>query len=268
MFGQLVKTSNGRTYDGMIASIDKSLCLVPGQTRSLQYLCQRQNSSVAYTPVYGKQEKQLFYKLIMDLIGENHSFSTSEAFTIMKLRWDRHATGENGIMMKDEEHLVHYYKDWKKTRVRNDVIKSTKVTTLTSALLHTTPALTFTGAQNSILHPLQCRVIPEHTVNHPVLEHPENEGEASLTDTQATSAPANSIPEPVLQNIAPKRICSNKDCFIPNCPGVSFKGACKSRPVNERIKRKKPTCKVENCPNPDTCTGKNNRSRCPMYKNK
>ena len=80
--------------------MNSSICPANKLSRTMKYLSHHQNSNVSYAPVKGKNEKQLFSKLVMDLLGEKHQFNSNETITIMSRRWNENALGSNNIMKK------------------------------------------------------------------------------------------------------------------------------------------------------------------------
>ena len=91
---------------------------VKGLTRSLHYLTLRQKSDVLYTGVKGKEEIQLFGRLVARLLHESCSMTAISTFRRLYELWNQMAVETNKIYCKYPEQLMQYYKLWGKSNIR------------------------------------------------------------------------------------------------------------------------------------------------------
>jgi hypothetical protein len=120
--------------------------------QSLVYLAKRQHSDVAYTPVNGKAEVQLFKTLMLQLMSESRSVKSIQTFDHMRDEW-------NDIRKKYTEHLTSYFKKWSKNQARNEALKEAKASIILEGLEYT--PVTHAGLETRTLENLAGRMIEQ-----------------------------------------------------------------------------------------------------------
>jgi hypothetical protein len=145
--------------------------------QSLVYLAKRQHSDVAYTPVNGKAEVQLFKTLMLQLMSESRSVKSIQTFDHMRDEW-------NDIRKKYTEHLTSYFKKWSKNQARNEALKEAKASIILEGLEYT--PVTHAGLETRTLENLGGRMIEqsegvENASNSPDgTHHPHEFGQYEL----------------------------------------------------------------------------------------
>ena len=131
----------------------------------------------------------------------------------MATRWNSMAGGTNNIMKKDEEHLMQYYKSWKKTRVRRDAIQKTRLCDLSTAL-QDNPGYSLQNMTDELLQPIEEKTHSVVDTNVPTCTIVPMD--INMTTTENTST----ISQHTQQGKQRRKKCANPGCPDPNtCNG-------------------------------------------------
>lgn len=96
-----------------------------GVFTSTAYIAHRQGCDVGYLPVRGVAENSLFRDYIVDAVARGKTLGAMSTFEEMLDKWNRRARGtENGIFKKQLIYLVRKYKNFKRTRTKEDAINN------------------------------------------------------------------------------------------------------------------------------------------------
>jgi hypothetical protein len=245
---------------------------VDNLTASLRYLALRQRSDVPYTPVKTREERQLFGRLILRAIQQKQSMTAKSTFESLVEMWDSCALGSNNIYKKYPEHLMRYYKVWKKNKTRQESINSSKANLVMNAVEHV-PTLLRT---HKLKVPQSLACPTSLSVASPGLESlPTSMSLHSLVPTARTHSRGSIVlpsqhPHALLPSIPVRNHPPFSDHPFYAAPdhasrhiSMPYSGIMSSTPPVIRTRRMR-QCKQSGCPNPKSCEGKWSKKKCPQ----
>ena len=103
----------------------------------LQYLSDRQESSIPFLPIRGKNERQVAHKQLNEIVANQKSLTNHTVFEeICKHRNTHEISPANKIFPKLPYHFIRYVKSWRKNQDRRDAEISSGAKKINAALEH------------------------------------------------------------------------------------------------------------------------------------
>ena len=102
---------------------------------TLKYLGDRQQSTIPFLPIRGKNERQLVHRELNKIAANQLSFTNVAVFEELSKTWySHHVSVASKIYPKMPSHFMRYIKSWRKNQDRRDAEISSGTNRLNDAL--------------------------------------------------------------------------------------------------------------------------------------
>jgi hypothetical protein len=224
---------------------------------SSDYIALRQGSNIAYMPVKGKVENELFGELMRDAIKESQSLLSNNTFIQMARKWNEKALGKsNGIFKKGAIHLARRYKRWRKNKSRREAINNEESRNILKAVEQVTVIEKQSEGIDDLFN------MDNDSSDEDGRSHREQPAEGRTATIQQ-------IPLAATTNVPGKRkrkSCTNPGCADKFCNGPYGSDCTKDLADGKPRKPKRKTTKriIRHCQlcGQQKCRGKNKRESC------
>ena len=250
----------------------------------LSYLAERQESPLPFLPIRSENERKLAYRMLNEYLASGESINSTTAFETLSKEWNTHHISlRDKIYPKMPYHFARYVKSWQKNQNKRDAEVASGSHILTNALARVSES---TQAQPSAVFNAVPLNNDSAQISTSESDPTETEGgsSSSATDDPISNNPGLQMLCEVIENQPeePERVPKRKTCRRPkgegNCPipeicgGKSNRSKCVLNPPEIRNqKRKSPSFTGERtCQvcNTKGCKGSRNQSRCPSKRSK